>query len=147
MYDTVSGQFYGNAASSGDDFTAGPTVANTDVPANPTWTATWAANATTGVSAGTITGEGLCNATSGSANTPATSAQMSSANWSVDGAICWCRATGVDEGDGLTASNGAWVFNRTDSSATDCKSNCADYCTQNVRDDASFRSAVFGGLE
>ncbi|MFQ6760099.1 MAG: hypothetical protein ACLRFM_01695, partial [Alphaproteobacteria bacterium] len=143
MYDTVGGRFYGNADTSGDDFTPGPIVENdADVP-GMTWTATWAANATTGVIAGTVYGEGLCNAVAGTASTAATSAQTSSANWSVDGANCWCRATGVDDGNESSDVDGVWVFLVTASSAADCAGYCARSCLSGVRDSASFLSAVF----
>ena len=145
LYDTVGGQFYGNANTSGDDFTPGPEVLNQDpdVP-GMTWTATWAANATTGVTAGTITGEGLCNGVSGTAKAPATSAQMSSANWSVDGASCWCRATGVDDGNDTTTVDGVWVFDYTYGSTGICPGDCARDCTARINDTALFRKAVLG---
>ena len=142
MYDTVSKRFFGNKGTG--TFTAGPTVANTDVPANGTWTATWAANATTGVAAGTVYGEGLCNGVSGTAKTPATSAQMSSANWSVDGASCWCRATGVDDGNDTTTVNGVWVFDYTYGSTGVCPGDCARDCTARINDTALFRKALLG---
>ena len=142
MYDTVTKAFFANAGTG--TFTAGPTVANTDVPANGTWTATWAANATTGVSAGTITGEALCNGVEGTYGVAATSAQTSSADWSNSGASCWCRVTGVDDGDGVSAANGSWVFSLTRSSAGGCANSCENYCTTFVSSRAAFMSAVFG---
>ncbi len=142
VYDTVSRMFFTNSGTG--TFTAGPVVANTDVPANGTWSATWTANASNGVTAGTIYGEGLCNAVGGTYGVAATSAQTSSANWSNSGAGCWCRVTGVDDGDGVSAANGSWVFHDTFSSSGNCASNCAYYCVANVRGNASFMSAVFG---
>ncbi len=144
MYDTVTKTFFTNAGSG--TFTAGPVVANTDVPSNPTWTATWTANASNGVTAGTVYGEGLCNAVAGTANTAATSAQMSSANWSASGAECWCKVSGLTVGEEYNAapSSISWVFRSTRSSAAGCAGNCADVCTYAVRSEASFRSAVFG---
>ncbi|MBP5795086.1 MAG: hypothetical protein J6W41_03655, partial [Alphaproteobacteria bacterium] len=140
FYDTVSRSF--KTATTGT-FTAGPTVANTDVPTNPTWTATWAADATTGVSAGTVYGEGLCNGVAGTASIAATSTQTSSANWSVDGANCWCRVTGVDDGNESSDVDGVWVLGNVYGSAAVCASNCAVDCADGVRYPA-FRSAVFG---
>ena len=142
MYDTVSKTFFANAGTG--TFTAGQVVANTDVPANPTWTATWAANASNGVAAGTVYGEGLCNGVSGTYSTAATSAQTSSANWSVDGVYCWCRATGVDDGDDTTIVDGVGIFGDSYSSAASCAGNCANVCAYFVNRSASFRSAVFG---
>ena len=142
MYDTVTKTFFANAGTG--TFTAGPVVANTDVPANGMWTATWAADATTGVTAGTITGEGLCNGVTGTESTAATSTQTSSANWSVDGANCWCKTTAIDDGDDTTIVDGVWVFYYARSSAADCALNCAYACAARVRDNASFRSALFG---
>ena len=143
MYDTVTKTFFANAGSG--TFTAGPVVANTDVPANPTWTATWAANATTGVAAGTITGEGLCNGVSGTYGIAATSSQLSNANWNTTGAGCWCKVSGLTVGEEYSAaSSSSWVFYYTFGSTAGCASDCALNCANNVRSYASFRSAVFG---
>ena len=69
---------------------------------------------------------------------------------------CWCRASAVGvPGDDGDPANGAvypvgsssWVFYYTLSSAADCAYACALYCAGSVRYNASFRSAVFGGLE
>ena len=142
MYDTVSKRFFGNKGTG--TFTAGPNVANTDVPANPTWTATWAADATTGVAAGTVYGEGLCNGVSGTNSTPATNEQTASANWNTSGVRCWCRATGVDDGNDTTTVDGVWVFYNTYGSSGDCATGCASACVEYVNRYTSFRSAVLG---
>ncbi|MFQ6760105.1 MAG: hypothetical protein ACLRFM_01745 [Alphaproteobacteria bacterium] len=145
MYDLVSGTFFGNAASSGDDFTPGPIVENdADVP-GMTWFATWAADATTGVSAGTVTGEGLCNGVSGTYATAVTSSQLSNANWNTTGMECWCKVSGLTVGGEYNvASSSAWVFYASNGSTANCAYNCAYNCAHNVRGYASFRSAVFG---
>lgn len=145
MYDTVGQRFYGNAATSGADFTPGPIVENdADVP-GATWTATWAADASTGVSAGTVSGEALCNGVSGTYATAATSSQLSNANWNTIGIECWCKVSGLTVGGEYNvASSSAWVFYASNGSTANCAYNCAYNCAHNVRGYASFRSAVFG---
>ena len=141
MYDTVSKTFFANAGTG--TFTAGPNVANTDVPANGTWTATWTANATTGVTAGTITGEALCNGVSSSQSVVATSAQMSSANWDVDGVNCWCHMTVLDNGNIISTTNdSSYVFHSTSGTNSACMTNCASFCERTIRDYAGFRNPV-----
>ncbi len=140
MYDTVTKTFFANAGTG--TFTAGPNVANTDVPANGTWTATWAANATTGVAAGTITGEGLCNAVAGTDLSIVTQEQISSSGWSNNGANCWCRVTSVSNNDGgYSVTNSNWVYY---SSSAACTSGCAGYCDYGIRAYPAFRQNLFG---
>ena len=69
---------------------------------------------------------------------------------------CWCKVdgVGVPGADGNPANgsiypvgSSSWVFYNTRSSAANCAYNCANSCARYVRDNASVRSAVFGGLE
>lgn len=39
-----------------------------------------------------------------------------------------------------------WVFNNSNSSASDCADNCANNCGNNVRNNSDFRSGVFGSV-
>ena len=68
---------------------------------------------------------------------------------------CWCKTTAIgvpgDDGDPATGAvypvnvaSSSWVFGDARSSAAGCAYNCAHYCAANVRNYASFRSAVFG---
>ena len=61
-----------------------------------------------------------------------------------NGCSVWCRCVWEKDGEKQT---GSWVFRNTSSSAADCAYNCADGCAPYVRYNASFRSAVFGGLD
>ena len=139
MYDTVTKAFFANAGTG--TFTAGPNVANTDVPANGTWTATWAADATTGVAAGTVYGEGLCNATEDStAGKIATDAQMSSANWNTTGSHCWCKIDSIDiEGSDVNTTTNKWVWI---TAASGCLSNCSYYCANSTKTAQRFRNIM-----
>ena len=68
---------------------------------------------------------------------------------------CWCKMTAVgvpgEDGDPangnvypINPSSSAWVFDYTHGSAASCASYCVSDCALNVRNRASFRSAVFG---
>ncbi|MFQ6760313.1 MAG: hypothetical protein ACLRFM_02865 [Alphaproteobacteria bacterium] len=162
LYDTVGQRFYGNAASSGDDFTPGPEVLNQDpdVP-GMTWTATWAANASNGVSAGTVYGDARCTsvmtgnvgtseqpsklsdlqqAQQTAWNTPFTASTLNNYN------VCWCSVMNIESEDENIMNNQAtWViYGRTGSNATyDCITGCAARCAQTIGY-KGFRSALFG---
>ncbi len=144
MYDTVTKTFFTNAGTG--TFTAGPTVANTDVPANPTWTATWTANASNGISAGTVYGEGLCNGVSGTYATAATSSQLSNANWNTTGTGCWCKVSGLTVGGeyNVAPSSDLWVFSSPYDSTTECATHCAYRCATYVREHGTVRSVLLG---
>ena len=61
-----------------------------------------------------------------------------------NGCSAWCRCVWEKDGEKQT---GSWVFHNTYSSAADCAYYCAYDCAYYVRLFASFRSAVFGGLD
>ena len=147
MYDTVSRQFYGNAASSGDDFTAGPVVANgADVPV-PQWIRAWDANAQYNLSAGEVYGTAQCNNLSGTEHAQkATSAQMASSGWSENGAKCWCKVVGINVDNEYTEApaTASWVFDAVRPSVEDCNKMCAAACSNRVLGEAAFRKALFG---
>jgi len=149
MYDKANNQFYGNAntASGAADFTPGPEVLNQD-PAIPgmTWTATWTANANSGISAGTLSGEARCNGVAGTESVAATSAQLNSADWDNDGINCWCKVTNMNVGGvntSLPESVNA-VFSRNGSSATVCHTSCVGWCTYYINNSPNLRKALFG---
>ncbi len=150
FYDTVTGKFY----SSTNDYNliAGNVVPNTDIPfsASPQhWSVNFAANAPLDVRY-TVYGSAKCNATSGTANTAATSNQMSNANWTATGNNCWCNIERVDEMEtgntGLSTGN-IWVWLAVPSGQT-CAGNCASNCANAVASGAAankpFRQAITG---
>ncbi|MBQ3785041.1 MAG: hypothetical protein II843_01440 [Alphaproteobacteria bacterium] len=61
-----------------------------------------------------------------------------------NGCYAWCRCVWEKDGE---KHIGAWVFFYTYSSAANCAYYCAFYCAHSVRNSASCRSAVFGGLD
>ena len=139
MYDTVTKTFFANAGTG--TFTAGPVVANdADVP-GATWTATWAADATTGVIAGTITGEALCNAVAGTTvGEIATDAQMNSSDWSNNGTYCRCKIDGINtNGSDVDTTTNKWVWLTSTSS---CLEKCAYYCSNSTKTATEFRNIM-----
>ena len=143
MYNTVNGDFLTTPQGA---LTAGTVVANTDVPSTPTWTATFAANNTYNILASTVYGSAKCNATSGSANTAATSTQMSNANWNTSGNYCWCHVNNVTDSNnnsGIPTSN-IWVW--VSMSSGTCSTSCANKCatTMQTGTNTAFRKAITG---
>ena len=61
-----------------------------------------------------------------------------------NGCYAWCRCVWEKDGE---RHIGAWVFNSAYSSVANCAYYCAYNCALSVRNNASFRSAVFGGLD
>ena len=147
MYDTVGQRFYGNAASSGDDFTPGPIVDNDADVLGMTWSATWAADATTGVSAGTVSGIARCNSVTiaSAEGAVATASNLSNANWNTVGANCWCGITGVDIGGEYNPESEAnrWLFNYNRSAVSNCTSQCSGLCGTNIRTISAMRNPLF----
>ncbi|MBQ9540635.1 MAG: hypothetical protein IJU89_04405 [Alphaproteobacteria bacterium] len=161
LYDTVGGQFYGNAASSGADFTPGPEVLNQnpDVPGR-LWTATWQANQN-GVEAGVISGTGRCTSVKGENNhtsaNPTKYNELSSANqtaWNTaftastvnDYKQCWCKISNLaTNSENINPGNSNdWVYNREHGSSDLCATNCADRCALGIKETESYRKALFG---
>ncbi len=128
MYDTVGGRFYGNAATSGDDFTAGPIVENdADVP-GMSWTATWAADASTGVSAGTVYGIARCNTHPSTAGSIIT--DTASTAFNTLGSICHCKMTSIDFEGSISDTNTAkWVHvDHANGGTKVCLQQCSTWC-------------------
>ncbi len=145
MYDTVTKTFFTNAGTG--TFTAGPVVANTDVPANPTWTATWVATPSKGIVAGTVYGEGLCNAVAPSSvdGVPATAANLSDSGWNTVGLNCWCRMTGINvDNEFSPVASVLWISNNPFPSNTNCATSCSDRCVSSMRYSAEYLQALFG---
>ena len=136
LYDKVNDEFYTDTG-----LVAGNVVSSSP---ETVWTATFAANAGNNIPAGTVYGTAICNATSGTANTAATAAQMSANNWSTSGNYCWCRVTSVNTGGTSGApSSEIWVYDGT--SAT-CDSDCVGTCATSIATGANknFRRAISG---
>ena len=132
LYDTVGGWFYGNAATSGADFTPGPIVENdADVP-GATWTATWDADATTGVSAGTVSGITWCNTNN---NQPSVGDEV--------GGHCWCKATQLQiDGKTTSAPDSMQWGHYQDVTLENCTKYCGYYCSQTMRNSNNSRNGI-----
>ena len=66
------------------------------------------------------------------------------------GRYCWCQATGFDankDGDYESVGSSRWVFLQGIDKAANCVLNCTSACGVLVRDNAGFRSALFGLMQ
>lgn len=141
MYDTVNNQFYRSAVN-GTNFIAGPVVPNTVA----SWHTSFAANSPLDARYDVV-GSIACNATSGSANTAATTAQLNANGWTTNGANCWCHIDNVtNQNNGsIGAGRNIWVWLELSSRET-CAANCAANCATAVAtgDNDDFRTAISG---
>ncbi len=147
MYDKVNNRFYGNAASSGDDFTPGSIVTNDAGVPEMRWSATWTANANSGIAAGTINGIGICNNISYTTQTYATAAQLASQDWTTLGRVCWCKTSDITSGNQTIPTTDAqqWVLRAAFNAGTlACAQECVAYCRNFIETNATFRETIFG---
>ncbi len=143
LYDKVSGGFFESVTETA--FIPGNVVLPTDVPTEKAWTMSFGANAPLDVRY-EVTGSVVCNATSGTANTAATSTQMTNANWTASGNYCWCSIDSVtDQNSNSSAGKNIWVWLAVPSGET-CASNCAENCATEMQSgtNTDFRHAMTG---
>ena len=138
--------FYPNSRTTGSDFTAGNPVTNDpEVPSRMTWSLFFGANPPLTVRYDVV-GSAVCNATSGTANTAATSAQMSNANWTATGNNCWCNIESVTDQNGNSSTGkNIWVYMPLPSGLA-CLSGCPNYCVDELTAgvNSAFRKAMTG---
>lgn len=98
---------------------------------------------------GTLVGETSCNEISGIVpevvNRDDILTYVSSAMNNTDtGHNCWCRITQYISPDGIakTMTDSVWAFLYTD--GTNCANNCVYSCSDSVRNEPVFRTAIFG---
>ncbi len=143
LCDIVGGGFYTNAEAT---ITAGNAVANSaGVPGPTTWSMSFGANPPLDVRY-SVVGSAICNATSGTANTAATSTQMTNANWTASGNYCWCSIDSVTDQNGNSSTGkNIWVWLAVPSGET-CASNCAENCATEMQTgtNTDFRHAMTG---
>ena len=97
----------------------------------------WAATCTTNGVNTPISGIGICSSTDG-ASANATATELDTSSTSDENVHCWCKMT--------SPAVSRWVRRNSYASAGYCARSCASICASNVRDIASFRSALFGSL-
>ena len=97
----------------------------------------WAATCTTNGGSTPISGIGICSSTE-DASQYATATELDTSSTADENLNCWCKMT--------SPAVSRWVFYYSHTSAGDCTRFCVRNCAVRVRDNASFRSAMFGSL-
>ena len=97
----------------------------------------WTSTCTTNGVSTPIKGIGICSSTNGGAK-GATATELEVSSATDKNLHCWCRM--------ISPAASRWVFNYSETVAAYCARYCTDSCALNVREDASFRSALFGSL-
>lgn len=91
----------------------------------------------------TITGFASCNDISGTANTPKTNLVTGVED---TGIYCWCEMWPVTDYGYETGPTSYWMYLKSYADAATCASSCADDCAVAVRDDDTFRTAMFESM-
>lgn len=91
----------------------------------------------------TITGFASCNDISGTANAPTTNLVTGVED---TGAHCWCEMWPVTDYGYETGPTSYWMYLTAYADASTCASSCADACATAVKDDDTFRTAMFESM-
>lgn len=91
----------------------------------------------------TITGLASCNDISGTANTPKTNLVTAAAD---TGIHCWCEMWPVTDYGYESGPTSYWMYLQAYGSDSTCASSCTDACASAVKDDDTFRTAVFESM-
>ena len=91
----------------------------------------------------TITGFASCNDISGTANTPKTNLVTGAAD---TGIHCWCEMWPVTDYGYETGPTSYWIYLQSYGSDSTCATSCTDACATAVKDDDTFRTAVFESM-
>lgn len=91
----------------------------------------------------TLTGFASCNDIVGTANTPKTNLVTGAADIGIH---CWCEMWPVEEYGYETGPTSYWMYLKSYSDATSCASTCTDDCATAMKDDDTFRTAVFESM-
>lgn len=91
----------------------------------------------------TLTGYASCNDISGTANTPKTNLITGSEDIGVH---CWCEMWPVTDYGYESGPTSYWIYLTAYGDAATCASSCTDACATAVKDDDTFRSAVFESM-
>ena len=91
----------------------------------------------------TLTGYASCNDISGTANTPKTNLVTGSED---KGVYCWCEMWPVTDYGYESGPTSYWIYLQSYSDATTCASSCTDACATAMKDNDTFRGAVFESM-
>lgn len=91
----------------------------------------------------TLTGYASCNDISGTANTPKTNLVTGAGDVGVH---CWCEMWPVMDMGYESGPSSYWMYLKSYADATTCASSCTDDCATAVRDDDTFRTAMFESM-
>ncbi len=100
---------------------------------------------------GRVKGTGRCSTQSGTNNNSTwsnPSIQSSLTDEAGTGKYCWCKLDGyAPSGGNISEFSAPWIFNFSNTNATDCMDYCADYCSSSLRNSfasaLAFRTAIF----
>lgn len=90
-----------------------------------------------------LTGYASCNDISGTANTPKTNLVTGAAD---TGIHCWCEMWPITDYGYESGPTSYWMYLKSYADATTCASSCTDDCAVAVRDDDTFRTAMFESM-
>lgn len=91
----------------------------------------------------TLTGYASCNDITGTANTPKTNLVTSAADTGVN---CWCEMWPIEDYGFETGPTSYWIYLQAYVDSTTCASSCTDACATAMKDDDTFRTAVFESM-
>jgi len=95
----------------------------------------------------TLTGFAACNEISGTANTPTTNLVTNALD---EGPNCWCQMWPVENYDHETGPSSYWMYldagYTTAAQCSDSTTGCAKACADAVREDDTFRTAMFESM-
>jgi hypothetical protein len=91
----------------------------------------------------TLTGFASCNDISGTANTPKTNLVTGATDIGVH---CWCEMWPVTDYGYEVGPTSYWMYLKSYVDATTCASSCTTDCADAVKDDDTFRTAMFESM-
>jgi len=91
----------------------------------------------------TLTGFASCNDISGTANTPKTNLVTGATD---TGVHCWCEMWPVTDYGYESGPTSYWMYLKSYSTDSACATSCADDCATAVKDDDTFRTAMFESM-
>lgn len=91
----------------------------------------------------TLTGYASCNDISGTANTPKTNLVTGAAD---TGVHCWCEMWPVTDYGYESGPTSYWMYLKSYSTDSACATSCTEDCATAVKDDDTFRTAMFESM-
>lgn len=91
----------------------------------------------------TLTGYASCNEISGTSNTPKTNLVTGAAD---QGIYCWCQMWPIEYYGYETGPSSYWIYLDSYASESACASECTSACATAMKDNDTFRTAVFESM-